>query len=104
MYDKLLTDDMFVKRLKTKLYASKSLMLDGKLEGASVFRETCKIICNILSLTYDDDNDESSSNEFFMEKLQLFEKFCTFLEIPQVFLILLKQTIDKTNVILKEVG
>jgi hypothetical protein len=113
-----LTDDSFVKRFKQRLNQSKQQMLESKLEGASLFRELCKILCNFYSLDFDDENDEDieaqnvndsnrtiqASREMKRDqvKIQALESFTANTDIPNVFTELLKEFINaKSN--LKEV-
>ncbi len=91
-------------KLKAKLSNSKNLMLEGKLEGASVFREVCKIVCNLLTITYQDEDEEQKDDEdYFFQKIQIFEKFCSFIDLANIFMAILKQMLDKNFVVLKEV-
>jgi hypothetical protein len=108
IYERLITDDPFLNKLKTKLFNSKSLMLEGKLEGASMFRECCKIICNLLTITYQDDDvnedDPEGEENNFLIKIQIFEKFCNFIDLAHVYMSILKQLLlDKNYSFLKDV-
>lgn len=130
-------DESFLSRLKQRLISSKTSMLEGKLDGASSFREMCKIICNLLSFQFneDDDDDEDTVTDLnnikvdkskkstarnqtiatatttdpkyllFVKRMQMFENFCTHLELPQQFSDLLKQLSNEKsgNKISKEV-
>lgn len=107
-YEKFIEDEHFLNKIKTKLLTSKNQMLEAKLEGASVFREVCTIICNLLSISYqqeiisNDDADDDVSEEFLMQRLKVFENFCNFIEIPQVFMSLLRHIIEKSSQLLKK--
>ena len=83
-------------------------MLEGKLEGASVFREVCKIICNLLTLTYQDDDgneeEQEEDDKNFLYKIQTFEKFCNYIDLAHVYMSLLKQLLDKNSTTLKDVS
>ena len=108
--EKALQDEVFLARLKQRLAHSKALMLEGKLEGAAAFREICKILCNLLSIQFNDDEEMDESTvkledntemteeqkeeeryATFRRRLQSLESFCRQLEIPQFFLELAKQ-------------
>ena len=126
----MLKDVSFLGRLKHRLTTAKSLMFEAKIEGASMFRDLCKILCNLLSIEFNefDDQDEyNNENEqdnsdsvvnskklknknetktnMFFEQMKSFEHFCSFLELPQFFTDLLKQfQNEKSNLkVLKEV-
>ncbi len=116
--EKMIKEENFLQRLKKKLQVAKNLMLEGKIEGASIFRELCKILCNLLSIEFneyvtddedDDDNNALNKNELkksiFLKQMLAFENFCNFLDIPQFFSDLLKQFLnEKSNLkVLKEV-
>lgn len=120
---KMLKDEKFLNRLKQKLLLSKSLIIDSKIEGASLYRDLCKVINNFLSIEfeelYDDDeeNEDNSSKSTSrrssknrpktadLSRLILLEFFCNYLEIPVFFVEFLKLSIsNKSNLkILKEV-
>lgn len=114
--EKMIQDETFLARLKQRLVYSKGLMFEGKLEGAAAFREICKILCNLLSIQFNDDNelDESTiklengkelSEEakeqeryaVFRRRLQALENFCHHLEIPQFFLEIVRQLMGGTE-------
>ena len=84
-------------------------MLEGKLEGASTFREVCKIVCNLLTITYQDDDgnpedDPEADENNFLIKIQIFEKFCNFIDLAHVYMSILKQLLmDKSYSFLKDV-
>ena len=116
--EKMIKEENFLNRLKQKLQVAKNLMLEGKIEGASIFRELCKILCNLLSIEFneyvtddedDDDNNALNKNELkksiFLKQMLAFEHFCNYLDIPQFFSDLLKQFLnEKSNLkVLKEV-
>lgn len=107
IFEKLINDDPFLTKLKAKLFSSKTAMLEGHLEGASVFREVCKIICSLLTMTYQDENltDEEPDvqEEIFTQRIHVFEKFCNFIDLAPTFINLLKQALDKGFTTLKEV-
>ena len=83
-------------------------MLEAKLEGASTFREVCKIICNILTITYQDEDvnedDPQDEENNFLAKIQIFEKFCNFTDLAHVYMSLIKQLLEKSYSFLKEVN
>ena len=116
-------------------------MLEGKLEGASVFRETCKILCNLLAFQFSEEDDADEEEEttlreednrkndpasskkssvrvdkskkltartqannndprfvLFQKRMQSFENFCSYLDLPHFFAELIKQLLnDKSN-------
>lgn len=66
MCEKYLKDESFLNKLKQKMNSSKQLMLDSKLEGASAFREICKLICNLLAIEFgegENENDDENSED-----------------------------------------
>jgi hypothetical protein len=124
--EKMIQDDSFLARLKNRLNQSKNLMFDSKIEGASMFREVCKILSNLLSIEFDDEDEddvtmnEEDNNDIIVsslsktlkaesskaneksisskiikttdnKQLQLIEKFCSYLELPNFFIDLLKE-------------
>jgi hypothetical protein len=128
--EKMLKDVSFLGRLKQRLITAKSLMFEAKIEGASMFRDLCKILCNLLSIEFNefDENEDSDENEqnsdsvvnskklkasnkkeintnMFLEQMKSFEYFCNYLELPQFFTDLMKQFLnEKSNLkLLKEV-
>ncbi len=132
--EKIIQDDAFLARLKQRLNQSKMFMLDGNMEGAAMFRDLCKMICNLLSIeigvqenSITDNQDivvsslsktmkpsensitslSSSKNEktkmikiLTVENVrQCTEKFCLILDLPNLFLDLIKELLfnDKPN-------
>jgi hypothetical protein len=66
MCEKYLKDESFLNKLKQKMNISKQLMLESKLEGASAFREICKLVCNLLAIEFgenDNENEEDNSED-----------------------------------------
>ncbi len=61
--EKMIQDDSFLNRLKHRLNQSKLLMIDCKIEGASMFRDVCKILSNLLSIEFDSDDEETMNEE-----------------------------------------
>jgi hypothetical protein len=121
--EKMIQDDSFLNRLKHRLNQSKTLMFDCKIEGASMFRDVCKILSNLLSIEFDDEDEETMNEEenddiivsslsktlkpesskvneksisskilktTDNKQLQLIEKFCSCLDLPNFFIDLLK--------------
>jgi hypothetical protein len=117
MCKKYLSDELFLKRFKQRLNQSKQQMLESKLEGASLFRELCKIVCSFYSLDFDDDDDDEAKNvndsnrtiqasrEMKREhvKIQALESFTVNVDIPNMFTELLKEFINAKSS-LKEVS
>ena len=106
--EKYIQDEAFIVKLKQRLVSSKGLMLDGKVEGASVFRELCKILCSLVSIQFNDDEEaphrEADRYHLFVAQIKSLEGFCNTLELPQFFTELLKHLLnDKTNKNLKQV-
>lgn len=60
--EKVMKDDSFLNKIKQKLTTSKSLMLDSKIEGASLYRDLCKLLSNLLSIDFDDEEDSLNSS------------------------------------------
>jgi len=108
----MLKDELFLNKLKQKLNTSKLLILDSKIEGASLYRDMCKIMNNLISVefeeVYDDDADSTlttspskgdseslavksvktnrSRKEDLNSRLSSLEFFCNYLDIPQFFI------------------
>ena len=118
--EKMMTDEIFLNKLKQKLLLSKTLIVESKLEGASLYRDLCKLLNNFLSIEFDElyDDDEEDTTVIQISKslsktiknapagrMALFEFFCSYLELPQFFIDFLKLTISsKSNLkALKEV-
>lgn len=107
--EKTLQDEAFLAKLKQRLLAAKSLMLEARIEGASLFRELCKILCNLVSIEFnEEDEDEDSNSEVvsqskkiklsvkkersvYSKRILAFEHFCNHLELPQFFTDLMRQ-------------
>ena len=112
-----MSDESFLKRFKQRLSQSKQQMLESKLEGASLFRELCKIVCCFYSLDFDEDDEDNeaqnvndsngtiqASREIKRDqvKVQALENFTANIDIPYMFTELLKEFLHaKSN--LKEV-
>lgn len=56
-------DESFLLKLKQRLLNSKTQMLDGRIDGASIYREVCRIISNLLSIRFDDDADYEDEDD-----------------------------------------
>jgi serine/threonine protein kinase len=61
-FDKIIEDDaegsLFIQRLKQRLNVATKSMLDSKMDGASMFRETCRIIGNLISVQFEEEDDD----------------------------------------------
>ena len=69
--EKMIQDTSFLNRFKQSLFNSKTQMLEAKIEGASMFRELCKILCNLLTIEFgDEEDDEEELNESMSPKTQ----------------------------------
>lgn len=78
-------------------------MFDAKLEGASLFREVCKVLCTLLSLPIaSGDEDEMLNEEQLAAKLRKFEAFCNQIELAQIFSQILKQLTERPSSLLRE--
>lgn len=132
--ERMLKDELFLNKIKQKLNASKLLILDSKIEGASLYRDLCRLLNNLLSVEfeelYEEDDDEqdveatltnskgvvkSSSKSKSKSKsarsnksnrLSLLEFFSNFLDIPNFFIDFGKIFISNKQIIriLKEVS
>ncbi len=110
--EEVMRDEGLLSRLKQRCIQSRSLMLEGKLEGAAMFREVCKILCNLLSINFnesDNDLDESTlkadDNRFglFQGRIKMLEDFTRLIEIPDFFLTLQADLLTSDRAVIKEV-
>lgn len=130
--ERMLKDELFLNKIKQKLNASKLLVLDSKIEGASLYRDLCRLLNNLLSIEfeelYEEDDDEQdveatltnskgvvkfsskskskSARSNKSNRLSLLEFFANFLDIPNFFIDFGKIFIsNKQNIrLLKEVN
>lgn len=110
--ERMLKDELFLSKIRQKLNASKLLVLDSKIEGASLYRDLCRLLNNLLSIEfeelYEEDDDEQdveatltnskgvvkssskskskSARSNKSNRLSLLEFFSTFLDIPNFFI------------------
>lgn len=128
MCEKMMRDEPFLLKLKQKLQTSKTLVLEGKIDGASMYRDICRVINNLLSVefeeVYDDDDDDydeeagetitskkekegsrSRRDGDMSNRLASLEYFCNYMDISGFFVEFLKMFIsNKSNIkLLKEV-
>ncbi|CAF0816845.1 unnamed protein product, partial [Brachionus calyciflorus] len=107
---KYLMDESFLNRIKLKLQSAKQLMLDCRLEGASQFRDLCRLVTNLLSIQVEIDVEEVDSSsqtvkanelvnkKFDTSQLRLLENFVNSLDIARYFFDLLKLFLsDRAN-------
>ena len=130
--ERMLKDELFLNKIKQKLNASKLLILDSKIEGASLYRDLCRLLNNLLSVEfeelYEEDDDEQdveatltnskgvvkssskskskSARSNKSNRLSLLEFFSNFLDIPNFFIDFGKIFISNKQLIriLKEVS
>lgn len=74
-------DEIFLTKLKKKLNGSRVLVMEAKIDGASLYRDLCRLINNLLSVefeeVYDDDDsdvDSDDENEGTLKKSTLSSK------------------------------
>ena len=130
--ERMLKDELFLNKIKQKLNASKLLILDSKIESASLYRDLCRLLNNLLSVEfeelYEEDDDEQdveatltnskgvvkssskskskSARSNKSNRLSLLEFFSNFLDIPNFFIDFGKIFISNKQLIriLKEVS
>jgi hypothetical protein len=87
-------DDFFLKTLSQKLKISINNIYDGKIEGASVFRDLCKLFDFMLSIDCEIYNFQKEINEvgddlnksiINNESIRFVENFTKVLNLPIVF-------------------
>ncbi len=111
--EEVMHDEALLLRLKQRFVQARSAMLESRMEGAAMFREVCKILCSLLSISFgegENDLDESTlkadDDRFaqFQSRIQMLEDFCRLLEIPETFLALQNDLLATDKAILKEVS
>jgi hypothetical protein len=104
---KMMQDESFLKTINAKLVGSIGAMMEGRIEGASIYRELCKLIDKLLSIdvefdSFDDDEGDGSTSpsldtnraESIAQIIVCLEGFTRALNLPVVFINLMKNLLN----------
>ncbi len=114
---KLMFDESFLKTISQKLIISIDNTIGCKIEGASVFRDLCKLFEHFLSIGLEDTflNENSEKQEFYSQSnicnngqvseiMCSIENFVIILNLPVVFIDFMKSLLSNKSLNLRNVS